>query len=242
MSSPEHAHSAAAPTANTDLGSPREVVLTLLALVAGGLSSLLIVAASAKVAPMPLLFWTVDVPAMALVAGILLYARHVGMERLFHRLWLGIVGGIVLTLALDMVRTAGVHLGVLPDSITMFGNMITAAPAMAKPTAISYTLGATYHLFNGISFGLVYSILFGRTPWWGPVLFAVLFVETGMMTLPPMAAKFGPFGMAKFGTLFNGYFLDTALAHAAMGLALGVIMCNFARHRGLLSTLVTRRR
>ncbi|OLT39545.1 hypothetical protein BJF85_06820 [Saccharomonospora sp. CUA-673] len=81
---------------------------------------------------------------------------------------------------------------------------------------------------------MVYSILFGRTRWWGAMLFSVAVVEVAMMTLPPMAPKFGPFGLEKFDTLLNGYFLDTLLAHAAMGLALGVIMQHFARHRGIL--------
>jgi hypothetical protein len=226
--------------ATSEPATARETVLTLLALAAGGTSSLLVVAASAQLAPMPLLFWAVGLPGMALVAAILVYARFAGLDRLCQRLWLGLVGGIVLTLALDAVRVAGVHLGYLPDSVTMFGNMITATPAMAEPTPLSYALGGTYHFFNGISFALVYSILFGRSRWWGPVLFSVAFVEVGMMTLPPMAPKFGAFGIETFGSVWNGYFLDTLLAHAAMGLALGVIMQHFARYRGLLLAPLTR--
>lgn len=70
----------------------------------------------------------------------------------------------------------------------------------------------------------------------------MVFVETAMMKLPPMAPKFGPFGLSTFGTILilNGYFLDTLLAHAAMGLALGVIMARFARHCGILLAPLTR--
>jgi hypothetical protein len=227
--------------ATTEPATTREALLTLLCLAAGGTSSLLVVAASAGIAPMPVLFWAVGVPGMALVVAILGYARFTGLDRLFQRLWLGLVGGVLLTLALDAVRVAGVHLDYLPDSVTMFGNMITAAPAMAEPTALSYALGGAYHFFNGISFALVYSILFGRSRWWGPVLFSVLVVELGMMTLPPMAPKFGAFGVETFGTVWNGYFLDTLLAHVAMGLALGVVMHRFARYRGVLLAPLTRR-
>ncbi|MGH3679387.1 MAG: hypothetical protein ACRDT2_03765 [Natronosporangium sp.] len=168
------------------------------------------------------------------MAGILLYARSAGLDRLYRRLWLGVIGGIVLTMALDVVRTAGVHLGFLPDSITMFGNLITGNGPMADPTPPSYALGGLYHLFNGISFALVYSILFGRTRWWGPVLLSALFVETGMMILPPMEPMFGPFGLDKYATLLNGYHLTTLLAHVAMGLALAAVMHGQARDRGLL--------
>lgn len=238
------------PTAtNTDAPAHRstpgatgaETALTLLALAAGGISSLLIVAATAGWFPMPVLFWSVGVPGMAIVAAVYLYARTTGLEQLQRRITVGVVGGIALTLALDAVRIAGVHLGYLPDSVTMFGNLITGAMPMAEPTAAGYTLGAVYHLFNGISFALVYSIVFGRTRWWGPVLFSVLFVETGMMTLPPMEPAFGPFGLDKYGTVLNGYYLVTLLAHLAMGLALAAVLHTMARHRGLLPALLTRR-
>ncbi|GAA3137006.1 hypothetical protein JOF29_000034 [Kribbella aluminosa] len=219
-----------------------ETTLTLLVLATGGISPLLVVAATANSSfSLQVLFWALGLPGMAIVAAVYLYARAAGLERLQNRIAVGVTGGITLTLALDLVRGAGVHLGYLPDSITMFGNLITGAQPMAGPTPASYTLGAVYHLFNGISFALVYSILFGRTRWWGPVLYAVLFVETAMMTLPPMEPQFGPFGLDKYGTIFNGYYLITLLAHLAMGLALAADIGCMARHRGLLPALLTRR-
>lgn len=217
-----------------------ETALSVLALAAGGVSSLLLVIASSGGPPLQVLFWAIDVPGIAIVVALLVYARRAGLGCLSERLTLGLIGGILLTLALDMVRTGGVHLGYLPDSITMFGNMITGRPGMAEPTLASYTLGAVYHLLNGISFGLIYAIVFGRSRWWGPVLFAALFVETGMMTLPPMAKQFGPFGLATHDTLLSGYFLTTLLAHIAMGITLGVIIQRFAHHRGLLPELLHR--
>lgn len=224
------------------VASRTDTVLTLLALATGGISPLLVVAATANSRfSLQVLFWALGVPGMAIVAVVYLYARAAGLERLQRRIAVGVAGGITLTLALDMVRVAGVHLGYLPDSITMFGNLITGAKPMADATAVSYTLGAVYHLFNGISFALVYSILFGRTRWWGPVLYAVVFVETGMMTLPPMEPQFGAFGLDKYGTIFNGYYLITLLAHLAMGLALAADIRCMARARGLLPAMLTRR-
>lgn len=233
MSAP-HTHSPYARSTTDQSAGAQEGVLTLLALVAGGVSSLLIVAATAGLAPMPVLFYAVDVPGMLIVAGILIYARHAGLDRLHRRLWVGVVGGVVLTMALDVVRVAGVHLGYLPDSVTMFGNLITGAAPMTHPTPGSYALGGLYHYLNGVSFALVYSIVFGRTRWWGPVAFAVLVPWVGMMLLPPMAPMFGPFGLAKFGTVVNGYALDTLLAHVAMGLALAAVVRTLAADRGLL--------
>lgn len=216
------------------MGVP-ELVLTLVVLVCGGVSSLLIVAATSGsgLASMTLLFWAIDIPAAVIIAAVYLYARSTGLDRLQRRIFVGVLGGIVLTMALDVVRSAGVHLGYLPDSITMFGNLITGASPMAHPTVGGYLLGNIYHLFNGISFALVYSIAFGRTRWWGPVLFSV-FVWTGMMLLPPMAPMLGRYGLAKYPGLINGYSVDTLLAHLAMGLALAATVHCAARDRGLL--------
>lgn len=227
--------SRAAP-ATTALETPVELVLALLALAAGGVSSLLIVTASAGWFDMPLLFWVIGLPGMLLVFAVGLYAHIAGYPRLANRISVGVVGGIALTAALDVVRNAGVALGYLPDSPAMFGAMITGTDPMADPTVGTYTLGLLYHFFNGISFALVYSIVFGRTRWWGPLLFAVFIVETGMMTLPPMEPTFGPFGLDKYDSLFNGYFVTTLLAHVAMGLALAAVTLALARYRGLLPT------
>jgi hypothetical protein len=210
-----------------------EGALTLLALTVGGVSSLLVVTATAGWAPMPVLFYAIAVPGILVVAAIGVYANRAGLGRLSRRIWVGVVGGIVLTMALDVIRVAGVHLGYLPDSVTMFGNLIANAGPMADPTPSHYALGEIYHYLNGISFALVYSILFRRTRWWGPVTFSVL-VWIGMMVLPPMAPKFGPFGLDKFDTLLNGYAVSTLLAHVAMGIALAAIINAQARDRGLL--------
>ncbi|NMD58020.1 hypothetical protein [Tsukamurella columbiensis] len=229
-------------TANTETPrtdapmSGRESVLTLLALACGGLSSLLIVAATtgSGLASMQVLFWAVDVPAMAIVAVIGLLARRGGLDRLARRLWVGLLGGVVLTMALDVVRVAGVHLGYLPDSIAMFANLITGTNPMAHPGPGAYALGEVYHYLNGISFALVYSIAFGRTRWWGPVAFSVLVPWIGMMLLPPMAPMLGVFGTHNYASAWNPYAADTLLAHIAMGLALAAVIHGLARDRGVL--------
>ncbi|MFH9952570.1 hypothetical protein ACH4OQ_39075 [Streptomyces luteogriseus] len=211
--------------------------MTLLALAAGGLSSLLIVAATTRggLASMQVLFWAIGLPGMLLVFAIGGYAHFAEYPRLANRIAVGVLGGIALTAALEVVRSAGVHLGYLSDDEpTMFGAMITGADHMAAPTLASYTLGIVYHFFNGISFALVYSIVFGRTRWWGPVAFSVFVVWVGMMLLPPMAPMLGAFGTGKYASAWNPYVADTLLAHIAMGLALAAVMHGLARDRGLL--------
>jgi hypothetical protein len=214
-----------------------ELILTLVAVAAAGLAPNLGVAAFAGLASMQTLFWAVLVPAELVFLGIWLYARASGRERLFHRLTVGIVAGIALTLALDLVRYTGFRLGYLPaDMPVVFGKQIIGLGMMAPPTTLAILLGYLYHALNGIAFATVFSVLFGRTRWWVAVLYSVFFVEMGMMLLPPMAKMVGPFGIAKYGTIWNGMFIATLLAHAAMGVVLGLIEQKWGKYPGLLFT------
>lgn len=91
--------------------SRQETTLTLLALALAGFSPLVIVLGSAGMVPTPLLFWGALVPAQVAFWTIVLYARARGHDRLYRRLWVGVVAGVLLTIALDVVRGAGVQIG-----------------------------------------------------------------------------------------------------------------------------------
>ena len=54
-----------------------------------------------------------------------------------------------------------------------------------------------------------------------------------MMLLPPMAKMLGPFGIERYGSLWNGTFLGTLLAHEAMGVALGLVVQKRGKYPGL---------
>ncbi len=139
----------------------RETILTLLALAMAGVSPLLIVLGSAGVVPMPLLFWGALVPGQVVFWTILLYARARNLDCLYRRLWIGVVAGILLTMALDVVRGAGVQIGYFSDSISLFGRLITGGGMQAPVTPVVYGLGVLYHFASGIAFGVVYSVIFG---------------------------------------------------------------------------------
>ncbi len=81
-------------------------------------------------------------------------------------------------------------------------------------------------------------IVFGRTRWWGQLLFSV-FAWTGMMVLPPMAPMLGRFSPDKYSGIINGYALDTLPAHLTMGLTLAASVHVAARDRGLVFDLAT---
>lgn len=85
-------------------------------------------------------------------------------------------------------------------------------------------VGYPYHYWNGTSFAVIYTLLFGRTTWWGPVLYSVLFVETGMLL----------FMQAAMGPLTWGIVIVSLLAHVIYGLVLGVLLKQFVRHDGTI--------
>jgi hypothetical protein len=62
---------------------------------------------------------------------------------------------------------------------------------MPQLTPAEVTVGYLYHYWNGVSFALVFVILFGRVPWWGAVLYATFFVDAGMMVAMPRMMHMG---------------------------------------------------
>ncbi|MCL6646634.1 MAG: hypothetical protein K6U88_17045 [Dehalococcoidia bacterium] len=90
-------------------------------------------------------------------------------------------------------------------------------------------VGYAYHYWNGASFAVLYALVFGRTPWWGPLLYALLFIETGMLI----------FMQAAMPPLTWGVVLVSLLAHVVYGVVLGVLFARFLRDRGSILELLT---
>ncbi|MBI3636894.1 MAG: hypothetical protein HY216_11915 [Candidatus Rokubacteria bacterium] len=90
-------------------------------------------------------------------------------------------------------------------------------------------VGYAYHYWNGASLAVVYALVFGRTPWWGPLLYSVLFVDTGMMVFMRIA----------MGPLTWGIGLVALLAHVVFGLILGVLLARFIRDDGSILKLIS---
>ncbi len=159
--------------------------------------------------------FAVWIPSLIVFFSLLQYGKK-HYPQLTKLIWIGAIGGIIATFALDTFRQLGVIHGWLPvDTIKMFGKMI-AGP---KSSELTWTFwGFIYHFLNGMSFGVIYVILFGVRKWyWG--LGWGLVIEVAMMTLPPMVFSFGPFGV-KTGS--PALFIITLVAHIAFGILLGI--------------------
>ncbi len=89
-------------------------------------------------------------------------------------------------------------------------------------------VGYAYHYWNGASFAVIYALLFGRTAWWGPLLYSIFFIDTGMML----------FMQAAMGPLTWGIIVVAFLAHVAFGLVVGVLLQRFLRDDGTILALL----
>jgi len=167
------------------------------------------------------------IPSLVILLLVTLLSARI-FPALANRIVAGFAAGAIATLALDSFRQLGVIHGWLPmDTIMLFGKMIAGPQA---PELLWTSTGWVYHYLNGASFGILFTVLFGRIHWLWAVLWA-LFIEIGMMTLPPMAPVNGPFGVNTGGA---AYFLITLVAHLAFGIVLGLLAQHWISNTGFI--------
>lgn len=216
-----------------------EVLLTVLALIPAAVGvNVLVVALTPGMPSMNLLTMTVLLPSIALLLVVWIAAWRMGFERLTNRIWTGIWVGAAATAALDIIRLTGFSLGWLPgNNPRMFGVLILDQMAQG-PDDLSDFVGSLYHFWAGATLGLTYTLLFGRTRWWGGLIFGGGFVELGMMITPPMVIVMGVgyFGL-KYGRGWE--VLATSVpAHIAFGTVLGLLLERYTRHQGWILPLM----
>jgi hypothetical protein len=213
-----------------------EVLLTLLAAVPAAVGpNILVVALTPGMPGMPVLVRLALLPSLALLVVTWAAARAAGYTRLVNRIEAGIWVGFVATAALDVLRLTSFSLGLLPGNMPrMFGVLILDRMA-AGPSTTSDLVGALYHYWVSACFGLAYTLLVGRTRWWGGLIWGLI-IEVGMMTTPPMVVAMGSgyFGLALGKGLLNGVFLGSLFPHISYGIVLGLLLERYVAHRGSL--------
>lgn len=220
--------------------SAGELLLTLLAAVPAAVGpNVLVVALTPGMPAMPTLVRLALLPSVGLLGVVWVAARAAGYTRLVNRIEAGVWVGFVATAALDLFRLTSFSLGLLPGNMPrMFGVLILDRMA-AGPSTLSDVVGAVYHFWVSACFGLAYTLLVGRTRWWGGLIWGLV-VEVGMMTTSPMVIAMGTgyFGLALGKGLLNGVFLGSLVPHVSYGIALGLLMERYVAHRGTILGLV----
>lgn len=152
-------------------------------------------------------------PALFLLALLVVWARRTGREELYQRTLAGLWAGGLATLAYDVVRVPIAMSGVpVFKAISYFGTVILG---QQTPTLASEVVGWTYHLTNGIGFGLMYAAVIRKPRWWTAVLWG-LFLEFAMLRTPYAEV---------FGYKLTQSFVAISLgAHVVYGLALWLFL------------------
>lgn len=224
-----------APPIGPPEGSFQEVILTVFALIPAAVGpNILVVALTPGMPTMDVLTKYVLIPSMVLLLIVAVVAHRLKLERLTNRIWTGVWVGAVSTAALDVIRLPGFFVGWMPGNMPrMFGVLILDQMALG-PDNLSDVVGGLYHYWVSACFGLAYTLIMGRTRWWGGLIWGLI-IEIGMMITPPMviAMDTGYFGLKQgFGVL--GVSLT---AHISYGIVLGLLLERYTKHSGWIGSL-----
>ena len=127
------------------------------------------------------------IPGVVILFGALVWAHFREKRELFQRVVAGLWAGVLATLLYDLVRVPVVMAGTpVFKAISYFGTVMLNQPSPSVATEIA---GWTYHLSNGIGFGLMYALLVPRPSWWTALIWGLLL--EGLMLLTPYAEVFG---------------------------------------------------
>lgn len=206
-----------------------ELLLSLLVLALSGISPNLFPAAQAGYAKMSYLGTHLLLPSIILLVIVFIVALFRDHQRLTNRILAGAAAGFVATLGLEVVRATSFHLGGMPGDMPQLLGVLLTDRFMLGPSALSTTLGYLYHFWNGISFGIIFAVLFGRKS----VLWALVYAQLigiGFLLSPAVKAM----GIGFMGSKMPAMPLTVVLAHLAFGLILGLLAKRWVANDGWL--------
>jgi hypothetical protein len=196
-----------------------DVVLSLVALAAAGVSPNIFPAAQAGMATMSALATSVLIPSAVVLALVLVGAVLRGHPRLAGRLLAGAAAGVLATLGLEVVRTVSFRFGGMPGDLPRLMGVLLTDRFMLGPSPVSDILGYAYHFWNGASFGVIFAVLLGRRrhPWaagYGAV------IGLGFLASPAVKAM----GVGFMATGMPTMIVTVLIAHLVYGLILGALL------------------
>jgi hypothetical protein len=202
------------------LDTPRRSALTLIGVASAAVSGLAILLHAAGWLPM---YFAIDVlgpPSLMLLVLLGIYARRIDDNLVLNRLSVGAWAGMIATGAYDLIRL-GLRAGRLIDfdpfrTHPIFGMLITGQP-LTSSTAVA--VGWAYHLWNGVGFAIMYTLVAGPAH----PLFALgwaMLLEIAWLTALPSTLSF---------TLDPDLLLVSLVGHTAYGVVLGLLARRFIR-------------
>ena len=198
----------------------KKIVLSIIILIAAGVSPNLFVAAQAGYAKLSDLAVMILLPSIAVIAFVFILNNFFDLKGLNSQIKHGIIAGAAGTIGLEIVREIGFHLGGMPGDMPKLLGVLLLNQFALGPDTVSNIAGWSYHFWNGASFGIIYSILFGKGQKWLGIVYGLL-IGAGFMLSPAVVAM----GVGYFGADFGiGFPVTVILAHLAFGSVLGGII------------------
>lgn len=194
-----------------------KLILTLFLLAASGIAPNLFPAAQAGYAKFSTLALTFLIPSVFVAVLLILFTGIRGHHDLMKQMLNGLIGGLIATVGLEVVRHVGFLLGGMPGEMPKLMGVLLLDRFAQGPSAVSNLAGWGYHFWNGAAFGIIYSLLFGRGKVWKGTLYGIL-IGVGLMVSPVVNSL----GVGYFGVDFGwGFPATVTLAHIVFGTILG---------------------
>lgn len=198
----------------------KKIALGFLAIPAAGIGPNLFVVSQAGYANLSNLAVSFLFPAMAVLIIIFTVSYFGGVRDLSKQLKNGFLAGIISTIGLEIIREIGFHLGWMPGDLPKLMGVLLLNQFALGPDTASNIAGWSYHFWNGASFAIIYSIIFGRGRMWIGVVYGI-FIGIGFMAGPVAVSL----GVGSFGVDFGwGFPVTVTIAHIVFGSILGLLI------------------
>jgi hypothetical protein len=158
------------------------------------------------------------IPSIAVVLFLSFWARIRGMSSLLNRIVAGAGAGLLATAGLEVVRSISFHYGGMPGNLPELLGVLLTNRIMDGPNVFSDLLGWGYHFWNGLCFGVIYTVLLGRRRTWVGLGYGMLI---GLVFLLSPAVRSQ--GIGFMGKDMPAMPLTVAIAHGVFGTILGFL-------------------
>ncbi len=198
----------------------RRRALTAVAIASAGFSGAALLVHAAGFLPLYFLINVLGPLSLVLLLATGALARRLREDVFLDRLVTGAWAGLVATFAYDLIRALLRVSGAIDfdpfRSHPAFGTMITRRPE-SDPLAVG--VGWLFHFWNGFGFGILYTLVAGRSAWWYGLVWALM-LEIAWLTALPSAIGL---------RLHPPYVVVSIVGHGAYGVVLGLLSARFVR-------------
>jgi hypothetical protein len=173
---------------------------------------------------MPYTLSFVTAPGMVFLLCLLVGAGRAHRPLIINRLRVGFTAGLLGLVMYNGTRWLVATLLSVKSSpfysIYIFGSLITGKPVDTLSAGIA---GWLYHVSNGVTFAIMYTLVVGPGRWWFGLLWGLL-LELAMLFVYPSSAILRPPVLAPFVVV-------SLVSHAMYGATIGVVASRHALAR-----------